>query len=185
MRCNHQLITPGRRQVFKAGADAEITARWNSRSWDAIRFRPRVLRPVHTIDISTTILGTSFSAPFFIAPAGGGKFAHPKGEVLLTRAAAQHGILQWVCNNAGCSQAEMAQARGPGQTLYWQIYAMKDLDTTRKEIQEAVALGYRGFALTVDAIQVGKRERDIRQSIAEMVFGRAPGYPCHSGIKHG
>lgn len=59
----------------------------------------------------------------------------------------------------------MAQARSPGQSLYWQIYAMRDLEVTKKEIERAVAAGYKGFALTVDAIQVGKRERDMRQNI--------------------
>lgn len=165
-------------EVFKTGAEAEIATRWNKRSWAAIRFRPRVLVPVSKIDISTSIFSNGFSAPFFIAPAGGGKFSNRQGEVLWTEAAARHGILQWVCNNAGCSQREMADARGDNQILYWQIYAMKNLETTKREIEQAVALGYKGFALTVDAIHVGKRERDMRTNIAERVrskiFPRAP-----------
>lgn len=114
------------------------------------------------VDLSTTIFGTKFAAPFFICPAGGGKLAHPDGEVLMTKAAAKHDILHWVCNNAGCSQQEMTDARLPGQTTFWQIYAMTDLAVTEKEIKQAVASGYKGFALTVDAIRVGKRERDMR-----------------------
>lgn len=54
-----------------------------------------------------------------------------------------------------------------GQALYWQIYAFKDLETTTKQVKQAVAAGYRGFALTVDAVHVGKRERDIRFTLAE------------------
>ncbi|VUC32428.1 unnamed protein product [Clonostachys rosea] len=162
-----EVLQPKYFAFFKAGADSEVAARWNQRSWDAIRLRPRILVPARPVDMSTTILGTSFSAPFFIAPAGGGKFAHSQGEVLWTRAAAKHGILQWVCNNAGCTQKEMADARSPGQSLYWQIYAMKDLEATKREVERAVASGYKGFALTVDAIQVGKRERDMRLNIEE------------------
>jgi L-lactate dehydrogenase (cytochrome) len=93
--------------------------------------------------------------------------ANPTGEVLLTRAAAKHGMLHWVCNNAGCTQNEIADAKGEDQTLYWQIYAKSDLKITEQEIKNAVALGYKGFALTVDAIRAGKRERDVRTSIAE------------------
>lgn len=44
---------------------------------------------------------------------------------------------------------------------------MRDLAVTEREIRQAIASGYRGFALTVDAIQVGKRERDMRLNIAE------------------
>lgn len=158
--------------VFKSGADDETTTIWNQKSWQTIRFRPRVLKPIEAVDTSTQLLGTTFSAPFFISPAGGGKLANPTGEVLMTKAAANEGILQWVCNNAGCTQRQMADARGQNQTLYWQIYAMRDLSITEREIRQAIASGYKGFALTVDAIQVGKRERDMRLNIAESVVSR-------------
>lgn len=76
-------------------------------------------------------------------------------------------MLHWVCNNAGCSKKEIADARGPSQTLYWQIYALNDLAVTAQEIKQAISLGYRGFALTVDAIRAGKRERDVRVGLEE------------------
>ena len=144
-----------------------MATKWNKKSWAAIRLRPRVLVPNSKIDLSTSILGNKFSAPFFIAPAGGGKFAHPQGEVLWTQAAGKHDILQWACSNAGCTLHEMSSVRKPGQVLYWQIYAFTDLDATKKQIQQAVAAGYQGFALTVDANHAGKRERDMRYNISE------------------
>lgn len=153
--------------VFKAGAEDEKTEQWNRNSWQLARFRPRILRPVESVDLSTTILGTKLSVPFFIGPAGGGKLAHPAGEVLMTKAAAKNGVLHWVCNMAGCTQEEMASARDPNQTTYWQIYAKANLEVTEKEIRRAVELGYKGFALTVDAIRAGKRERDLRMEAAE------------------
>lgn len=85
----------------------------------------------------------------------------------MTQAAAEHGVLQWVCNMASCSQQEMANARASDQTLYWQIYAKANLEITEQEIKRAVELGYKGFALTVDAIRMGKRERDLRLNIEE------------------
>lgn len=154
--------------VFKTGAEDEFTMNWNRSSWSAITFRPRILRPINTIKTSTSILGTEFSAPFFICPAGGGKLAHPTGEILLTKAAGKRDILQWVCNNSGCSQQEMADARLSGQTLYWQIYAKNDLSITEQEVKKALELGYKGFALTVDAIRPGKRERDMRNGLEDV-----------------
>ena len=85
----------------------------------------------------------------------------------MTQSAAQQGVLQWVCIMAGCSMQEMADAKVEGQTLYWQIYAMSDLRVTEREVRRAEELGYRGFALTVDAVRMGKRERDLRLSIEE------------------
>ncbi|EIM91213.1 uncharacterized protein STEHIDRAFT_152872 [Stereum hirsutum FP-91666 SS1] len=153
--------------VFKAGADSEKTVQWNRDSWSAIRFRPRVLVPVETIDLSTTLFGCKIGAPFFISPAGGGKLAHPLGEVLMAKAAAEHNILHWVCNMAGSTKEDIASVRGPTQTTFWQIYAMTDLEVTAREVKQAVALGYKGFALTVDGVYMGKRERDLRLAAAE------------------
>ncbi|KAJ5492325.1 Aldolase-type TIM barrel, partial [Penicillium expansum] len=162
-----QRLSPKAFAFFKAGAEDEKTEQWNRNSWQLARFRPRILRPVESVDLSTTILGTKVSVPFFIGPAGGGKLAHPAGEVLMTQAAAKNGVLHWVCNMAGCTQEEMACARAPNQTTYWQIYAKTDLEVTEKEIRRAIELGYKGFALTVDAIRGGKRERDLRMEAAE------------------
>jgi L-lactate dehydrogenase (cytochrome) len=61
----------------------------------------------------------------------------------------------------------MSEARAPDQTTFWQIYARSDLEITTQEVKQAVNLGYKGFALTVDAIRAGKRERDLRASIAK------------------
>ncbi|KAL4883127.1 FMN-dependent dehydrogenase-domain-containing protein [Aspergillus karnatakaensis] len=184
-------LTPEAFAFFKAGADDEHTTNWNRKSWRTVRFRPRALRPlplppanvaatptsISGIDPSTSILGSRFALPFFIAPAGGGKLAHTKGETLMTKAAATHGALHWVCNMAGCTKREIAQARGPDQALFWQLYAKADLGVSEAEVREAVALGYRGIALTVDAIWPGKRERDIRMSIAD-----SPGRRSSAGI---
>lgn len=85
----------------------------------------------------------------------------------MTRAAAKSGVLHWVCNMAGCTQEEIALARSPNQVLFWQIYARSDLSITEKEVLRAIELGYKGFALTVDAIRGGNRERDRRMEVAE------------------
>ena len=85
----------------------------------------------------------------------------------MTAAAGQQGVLQWVCNMAGCSMQDMASAKGEEQTLFWQIYAMTDLTVTEREVRRAVELEYRGFALTVDAVRMGKRERDLRLNVEE------------------
>lgn len=152
---------------MRAGADSELAVDWNRKSWQKIRFRPRVLVPVEQVDMRTTIFGNDFDLPFFICPAGGPKLAHPGGEVLMTKAAGRHKALHWVANLAGCTKKEIADARRPGQVLYWQIYAAWDLEVSAAEVREAERLGYKGFALTVDAVRNSKRERDVRAALAE------------------
>ncbi|KAF7560360.1 hypothetical protein G7046_g3778 [Stylonectria norvegica] len=157
-----KILTPRSFAFFKSGAEDEYGSNWNADSWKAVRLRPRVLRPVAAVDISSTLFGKRLAAPIIICPAGGGKLANPQGEVLLTKAAGRHNVLHWVCNNAGCSMKDMAAARADAQTLYWQIYAKTDLKESDKEIKQAIELGYTGFCLTVDAIRAGIRERDLR-----------------------
>lgn len=149
------------------GAEDHLALTWNRTSWRYARFRPRVLRPIEHVDMSCTILGNQFSVPFFICPAGGAKLSNMAGEILMTRAAAKHGVLHWVCNGAGCSRQEIVDAGAAGQVLYWQIYPKSDLRISEQEVREAVSLGYKGFALTVDAICAGKREYDMRVAIEE------------------
>jgi L-lactate dehydrogenase (cytochrome) len=56
----------------------------------------------------------------------------------------------------------MANARGEGQTLFWQIYAMTDLGVIEREVRRVVELGCRGFTLAADAVRMRKKERDSR-----------------------
>lgn len=46
-------------------------------------------------------------------------------------------------------------------------YGSFSLEVTEREVKEAIALGYKGFALTVDGVYMGKRERDLRLAAAE------------------
>jgi L-lactate dehydrogenase (cytochrome) len=62
----------------------------------------------------------------------------------------------------------MSDAKAPGQSQFWQIYVMSDLEVTEREVRRAVGLGYGGFALTVDAVRAGKRERDLRMRFEEL-----------------
>jgi L-lactate dehydrogenase (cytochrome) len=50
---------------------------------------------------------------------------------------------------------------------------MTDLAFTEQQVIKAVELGYKGFALTVDAIRPGKRERDLRASSFNANLGDA------------
>ncbi|CAI7640891.1 unnamed protein product [Penicillium pancosmium] len=162
-----QNLPPAAFAFLKTGAEDEQAAKWNRVSWKMLRFLPRVLRPIGKLDLSQIILGIKFAAPFFICPAGGAKLAHSEADLCLTKAAGRHQILHWVCNNSHVSQQAMSEARAPDQTTFWQIYARSDLEITTQEVKQAVKLGYKGFALTVDAVRAGKRERDLKVSIAK------------------
>jgi isopentenyl diphosphate isomerase/L-lactate dehydrogenase-like FMN-dependent dehydrogenase len=62
---------------------------------------------------------------------------------------------------ASASPGEVAEA-APDGTHVLQLYVFKDRGVTRALVDEAVEHGYRAILLTVDAPQVGHRERDYR-----------------------
>src|SRR3990172_8981248 len=70
------------------GATDELSVDRNRRAFESWTLRPRVLRDVSALDLSTTVLGTKVSLPVLIAPCGGHKKAHPDGEFATYRAAA-------------------------------------------------------------------------------------------------
>ena len=45
-----------------------------------LRIRPRVLRGISEVDLSTTVLGENVALPIGIAPTATQKLAHPDGE---------------------------------------------------------------------------------------------------------
>lgn len=161
------LLPPKSFAFIATGAEDESAINLSRQIWRTVRLRPRILQPITHIDTSRRILGSTFSLPIFVCPAGGAKLSHPEGDVVLTQAAGDNDMLHWVCNNAGRSQIDIAKARKPGQVLFWQIYAKSDLSVTEEEIRQAEKLGFKAVALTVDAIWPGKRERDLRAQLDE------------------
>ncbi|UKZ73560.1 hypothetical protein TrVFT333_001207 [Trichoderma virens FT-333] len=123
---------------------------------------PQILVDVTNIDLSTTMLGTKVDAPFYVTATALGKLGHPEGEVLLTRAAHNHNVIQMIPTLASCSFDELVDARQGDQVQWLQLYVNKDRDITKRIVQTAESRGCKGLFITVDAPQLGRREKDMR-----------------------
>jgi L-lactate dehydrogenase (cytochrome) len=145
-----------------SGADDEFSFRENHAAFHRMMLKPKVLVDVSELDLSTTVLGTKCSIPLYITSCALGKLYHPEGECTLTKAGAAAGIPQLCPTLASCTMDEMHAARVPGQTQWWQLYVNKDRELTKKVVQKAESLGFKGLFITVDAPQLGRRERDMR-----------------------
>lgn len=147
---------------YSSGADDEIALRNNHLSYQKIYFKPRILVDVSQIDLSITMLGTITSAPFYITATALGKLGHKDGETVLTRAAAKQNVIQMIPTLASCSFDEIMDAAEPGQTQWFQLYVNSDREITKKIVQHAERRGISGLFITVDAPQLGRREKDMR-----------------------
>ncbi|KAM0234051.1 hypothetical protein ACHAP5_010194 [Fusarium lateritium] len=79
---------------YSSAATDLVTHGKNKELIRRVMIRPRILRNVTNINFKTNILGFDSSAPFFISPAAMARLAHPDGELALSRAAAEQGIIQ-------------------------------------------------------------------------------------------
>ena len=123
---------------------------------------------VENIDLSATMLGTKVDIPFYVTATALGKLGHPEGEVILTRGAKKHNVIQMIPTLASCSFDEIVDAKRGNQTQWLQLYVNKDRGITKRIVQHAEKRGCRALFLTVDAPQLGRREKDLRNKYSDV-----------------
>jgi L-lactate dehydrogenase (cytochrome) len=141
--------------------------RENHSAYHKIWFRPRVLVDVEKVDLTTTMLGTKVDIPFYVTATALGKLGNPEGEVVLTRGAKKHNVVQMIPTLASCSFEEIVDARQGDQTQWLQLYVNKDRAITKRIVQHAEKRGCKGLFITVDAPQLGRREKDMRSKFSD------------------
>jgi L-lactate dehydrogenase (cytochrome) len=155
-------VTPEAWAYLMSGADDELAFRENHAAFHRVFLKPRVLVDVENIDMSTTVLGSKVSIPMYVTATALGRLYHEGGETTLAKGAKLAGVCQMCPTLASCTMDEMAAARQPGAAQWWQLYVNKDKNVTKEVVQKAERLGFKGLFITVDAPQLGRRERDMR-----------------------
>lgn len=108
------------------------------------------------------MLGTKVDIPFYVTATALGKLGHVEGEVVLTRASARHNVVQMIPTLASCSFDEIMDAADASQVQWLQLYVNKDRAITKRIVEHAEKRGCKGLFITVDAPQLGRREKDMR-----------------------
>ena len=126
------------------------------------------MHDVEKIDLSTTMLGTKVDIPFYVTATALGKLGNPEGEVILTRGARKHNVIQMIPTLASCSFDEIVDAAQDGQVQWLQLYVNKDRAITKRIIEHAEKRGCKGLFITVDAPQLGRREKDMRSKFSDV-----------------
>jgi L-lactate dehydrogenase (cytochrome) len=142
-------------------AEDERTLAANQAAFARTTFRPRILRGIDKVDISSHILGQPLDYPLVLAPTGFTRIADPEGELAVARAAARAG-LPYTLSTMSTRSIEEVRAVSDGR-LWFQVYAWRDRGLVKEMIQRAAASGYEALALTVDTVVLGRRERDVRR----------------------
>ena len=140
------------------GSETETTLLRNRLSIDSIAFRPRVMRNVVEIDMSTEFLGMKMKMPVFLAPIGSLQRLTEGGGVTTSIAAHEFGIPAFISSATTPEISEIRKATDGD--LVFQLYVRDDLEWILNFVDLAVDLGCKGFCLTADTANYGRRERD-------------------------
>ncbi|KAI0408246.1 mitochondrial cytochrome-like protein b2 [Xylaria palmicola] len=196
-----QSYTPKAWAFLTSAATDCLTMERNSCTYNDITLRPRVLRNVSAVSVSTTMLGHRISTPIFIAPTSMGKLFHPQGERELGRGAQRLGIPQ--CVSTSCSfplpeimdaveEEAAAAARSPDGTtsgssvpVFFQLYVDKDRRKSEALLRLVRERGVKAIFLTIDCPVIGKREADERLKADESIQLPMSGMQAKNDTKGG
>ncbi|KAF5004861.1 hypothetical protein FDECE_8643 [Fusarium decemcellulare] len=173
----------------RGGAEEMTTVRDNVEAFDRYKLRPRILRDVDGVDVSSTIFGTD--GPLGFAPAAAHKLAHPDGELATSRAAATNNIPMALSSWSSESLEDVA-AQGSGNPYIMQVTFFKDLSVTQMIIKRAegdfllahlvyyeltaclLVAGYKAIFVSVDLPVLGRRLNEARN---DFTFPRHVQFP--------
>ena len=152
------------------GAGGEDTMRANREALYRHHIWPRVALDVGDRDISTTILGTHSSAPFFLAPVGVQGIIHPQGERATARAAASMRVPFTLSTVSSVTLEEVAAIMGDAPR-WFQLYAGRSHEVITSMIRRAEAASYSALVLTLDTTMLGWREADLANAFLPFLNG--------------
>lgn len=145
-------------------AEDELTLTANQSAFARVTFRPRVLRGVSDVSLTSSILGAPLAYPLVLAPTGFTRIADPEGELAVARSAARAG-LPYTLSTLATRSIEEVRAVSDGR-LWFQIYAWRDRGLVKEMIDRAREAKYEAMVLTVDTPVLGRRERDVRRGFS-------------------
>eukprot|EP00930_Biecheleria_cincta_P026726 TRINITY_DN187_c0_g1_i2.p1 TRINITY_DN187_c0_g1~~TRINITY_DN187_c0_g1_i2.p1 ORF type:complete len:513 (-),score=128.16 TRINITY_DN187_c0_g1_i2:390-1928(-) len=152
---------------YSSGGDDEITLRDNHLAFQRITMRPRILVNVREIDMTTQVLGVPASLPLYFTATALAKLAHQEGEVAIVKAAKKAGVPYMLPTLSSYTLDEMLAARAPGQQVFSQLYVNPERSRSEEYVKKLEDAGVKALFVTVDAPQLGRREKDMRNKFTQ------------------
>lgn len=167
-----EKLAPEIFDYYAGGANDEITLKENCLAYQKIKLLPRILANVGGSEallqagrnLSLNLFGQQLSCPILIAPMGLQGAATPEGEKATAKAAKTAKTIMVLSMMSNYSLEEVSQVTN--QPLWFQLYVAQDKKITESLVARAEKSGYEALIVTVDAITLGKRERDIRNEFS-------------------
>ncbi|MDN5686310.1 MAG: alpha-hydroxy-acid oxidizing protein [Brachybacterium sp.] len=146
-------------------AEGELSMARSIEAFEDIEFHPSILNDVSQVDTTTQILGASSAQPFGIAPTGFTRLMQTEGEIAGASAAGAAGI-PFTLSTLGTTSIEHVRDANPMGRNWFQLYVMKERETSYDLVERAAKAGYDTLFFTVDAPVAGARLRDTRNGFS-------------------
>jgi glycolate oxidase len=151
-------LEPKNWDYLTGGAESETTMARNRQALDSLAFRPRVLRDMTDIDLSSACLGLAPALPILLAPIGSMQNFTPDGALPAARAAGAADV-PYMVSSVSAPTPEALRAVCDGDLMF-QLYVRGDMDWVFAIVDRIVDLGFSAFCITVDSAVYSRRERD-------------------------
>lgn len=166
---------------IEGGAFSETTLARNSADFDRWALRQRVLQPLGTPDLATSVCGVAAALPFGPGPVGFLGLYRRDGDVLVAEGARRNRV-PYVMSTFSINGLGTIR-RKTGQVPDFQLYLDQDPQVNAAYLASARAEGVERIFLTVDTAITSVRERDLRNGFRSVdritpalmwQFARAP-----------
>jgi L-lactate dehydrogenase (cytochrome) len=107
--------------------------------------------------------------PVLLAPVGYCRVMHPGGEIAAARAAGKEGV-GYILSTVSGHPLEQVKAASSGPVWY-QLYLTGGRAAAEGAINRAQNCGYKVLVITIDTTVIGKREREVRSGMEQMLRG--------------
>jgi L-lactate dehydrogenase (cytochrome) len=144
---------------ISGGAETDAAVRDNRKAFDEYGFVPRVLKDVSGRDQTTTLFGKTYASPFGIPPMGSSALCAYRGDIVLTRAAAETNVPMIL---SASSLITLEDVRRENQGAWYQAYLAGRPERIEPLVDRIAAAGYDTFVVTADVPVPPNRENNIR-----------------------
>ena len=148
-----------------SGSWTESTYRANSRDFNEIKFRQKVLVDMEGRSLATKMVGQDVTMPVALAPTGLTGMQRADGEILAAKAAEKFGVPFTLSTMSICSIEDVAE--NTTAPFWFQLYVMRDREFMQNLITRAKEAKCSALVLTADLQILGQRHKDIKNGLSE------------------
>lgn len=151
-------------EYLDGGCNEDVNLHKNTRELREVELVPVYLNPATEVNLKTELFGTTYDAPFGIAPIGLQGLIWPNSTEILAKAAHQHNI-PFILSTVTTSSIERVSELTEGKA-WFQLYHPAE-DALRDDlIRRLKDSKYEVLVLLCDVPTFGYRPRDIRNGLA-------------------